>query len=345
MASATSKKFRDRITLGCSGLAGLYTSIGDEEATRIIEYALNLGITCFDTAPHYGMGLSETRIGAYSHKIPSIITKVGRIVVPLSEALLSTRIDQGNIPGSTSVFPESIVNACIFDYTRQGFQTSYDDSCRRLKTSQLFGIRVHDCESDLHVNELLDPDTGGIQLLREWRTSGAVQDISLGMNDPHFTMKILQASPPHTFDSILIAGSWNLLDQSALPLLNECRRRNIKVHNAGVFCSGLLVGGSHYKYSDCSESSSVLTQLAQWKELCSKHQVTIPVAAIAFAFGSLALDSVVFGVSKVSELEQIVQWCDEANHVSCCGLWRDACSQGLITVDVLDTLLAVYSIE
>ena len=185
----------NKVILGCSGLAGdllsrsvllfepgkaslipgLYSAVGDEEASSLLDRALREGIESFDTAPHYSMGLSEQRMSAFASRMNRIYTKVGRVVLPYAECKDSPSLDMQNIPCVNSIFTETKDWACVWDFSRTGVEQSFAQSCSRLTTSGIYGLRVHDCETDERVAQLLDPYSGGIWLLREWRHSGKIK--------------------------------------------------------------------------------------------------------------------------------------------------------------------------
>ena len=121
------------------------------------------------------MGLSERRMSAFASRMPRIYTKVGRVVLPYEECKDSPSLDTQNIPGVNSIFTETKDMACVWDFSRTGIEKSFAQSCSRLATNDIYGLRVHDCEMDERVAQLLDPAIGGIWLLREWRQSGKIK--------------------------------------------------------------------------------------------------------------------------------------------------------------------------
>jgi D-threo-aldose 1-dehydrogenase len=327
------------IIMGCSGIAGLYHEVSEEDAASLIKCALEKEVTQFDTAPHYGLGTSETRMAPFATSMGKIYTKVGRVVRQRSEVTSSeaVRVDQGNVPGVSSLFshvPEDVVG--VFDYTASGMRFSCAQSCARLSVSAVFGLRVHDCERDHDILELLHPDTGGLWELVRMREEGVICHVGLGMNDPTAALRILSVCPEGTLDSVLIAGAWNLLDQSALPLLQSCAQRRISVHVAGVYCSGLLVGGTHYQYS--TASLEVRDRLEAWRALCAASGVELQAAALSLARSPRHLvQHLVLGLSSEAELRQSEEWLCQADRVQE-ELWWAARDQGLISTDVLRVL-------
>ena len=151
------------------------------------------------------------------------------------------------------------------------------------------------------------------------------------MNDAGFARRIIKTCPPGTFDSLLIAGSWNLIDQDAHLLLQECLELNIEVHNAGIFCSGALVGGDHYRYSSIPQEVSAKIEI--WRGLCNNAGVQLPVAAIAFSVLHAAITKIVVGVCSTRELEELLTWLPNADKVPG-ALWKQAADIGLISSNI-----------
>ena len=263
----------DQIILGCSGLAGMFDPIKDEQAEATVVKAIELGVRNFDTAPHYGLGLSEERLGAalgrfavtgakgYTGLPPiKIWTKVGRVIK------LKTKVNKGkdeveeaNLAGApTCLFPDTPTDrAPVLDYTAKGVVTSHADSLRRLSLGgvkvELHGIRLHDAETPSRIDDTLKAG-GAIDGMVALKKAGSVQDVGLGMNNPRYIMQILREAPG-TIDTVMMAGSWNLLNTSGYEVLMECQKQGIEVHNAGIFASGLLVGGSTLDYAPAPQVS------------------------------------------------------------------------------------------
>ena len=330
------------IIIGCSSLAGLYNIIDSEVATETVKFALDSGFTMFDTAPHYGCGLGETRLGnAIQHYYAStnmvaateksqlkIWTKVGRLMISKDtweNNSTNLETDNGNIPGSsTCVFPEAPTNVIpVFDYSANGARKSYEDSLQRLKLDRIHGLRIHDSETETHILTALglngisiqesqishdDKDKGGLQELVQLRNDGYIQDVSFGLNDVNIALRIVKDAPLDSIDSILIAGCWNLLDHSSnfQLLLSECKTKRIKIHNAGIFASGLLAGGSTYKYSPATTRE--IDKRQQWLNLCQKYDIPLPAIALKFSLINEDIDAIVVGVKHPSEVRDIINW-------------------------------------
>ena len=326
----------DRLILGASPLAGIYEPIDDARATATVGAALDAGFTRFDTAPHYGLGLSERRLGEAlrAHGVGGttvkVYTKVGRVMKPIDEVTEEERetvVEWGNVPGREGcIFPEAPTDVLpVLDYSAKGFETSHEDSLKRLGIERIEGLRIHDAETPERYEAAMEG--GGVRALTALRDAGRVSEISLGMNDAEYVLRMIRENPPGTFDSVMMAGAWNLLDQDGLDVLLECQERGVKVHNAGIFASGLLVGGSHYKYGPAPDEVKQRTE--RWKQLADEHGVPLPAVAIAFASTPEVVDACAVGVKSPEEVAQSIAWLDDAAKIPP-ALWTDARARGLL---------------
>lgn len=150
------------LIIGASSFAGLYSSISDEMVNETVKVALNNGFVQFDTAPHYGCGLGEEKLGRALQNVGGerikVWSKVGRLMLKVDEAdIFSMEIDSDNIPGSKKcIFPDAPRDILpVFDYSSNGVVKSYEDSLRRLGFGRLYGLRLHDCESDIAIHAAL----------------------------------------------------------------------------------------------------------------------------------------------------------------------------------------------
>lgn len=327
------------LILGCSPLAGIYTSVPEEQALETVQTALELGFVDFDTAPHYGLGLSESRLGHAVSKHADgrpvrLWSKVGRVLKRSNDVTADegSRVERGNIPGHIDcIFPDSPTGISpVLDYTGQGVRRSIEDSLRRMNVTAVYGLRVHDAEDEFRFTEAMAPG-GGIDALVELRERGEIRSVSLGMNDAKFVTRMIKGKPEGTFDSIMSAGAWNLIDQDGLDLLLDCQRLGIKVHNAGIFASGLLVGGNHYKYAPAPPE--IIERREQWLALSEKHGMPLPAVAIAFALLPTVVEKAAIGVKSPDEVRMNVEWLQAASRVPS-ELWVEAQSMGLLPENI-----------
>ena len=319
--------------------------MSEEQAIETVLVALEHGIVMFDTAPHYGCGLSEERLGKallqhqqqqqQQHRHIQLYTKVGRIMVNVVDPIelkkvhdnsskssgskqyyQERQIDIYNIPGSPScLFPEAPHTLIpLFDYSKVGAWKSYEDSIQRLllvgssNKDISLRLRIHDCETDEHITQVLNPDDGALLGLIELRDQKKIEDISIGVNDLASAMRLVHEAPHGSLDSLMIAGQWNLLDHTTecIELFSACEERNIRVHNAGIFASGVICGGSTHRYQPVT--SVITKKIEQWTKLCNHYNVDLPVAAMKFALLPPAVVAIAVGAKSPNEVREVVSW-------------------------------------
>lgn len=320
--------YSDHLIVGCSSFGGLYTEIGEEKSIETIASAIDLNFRLFDTAPHYGLGLSEQRLGRGLSKFNrdnlniKIYTKVGRLIFDKKDIDISNtsdlRIELENTRSNPScIFPETDENKIpVKNYTYDSIMRSYHDSIKRLGLSaqlpnsddiQLYGLRIHDSEDEVSIRELFDG--GGLNALNDLKNDNKIQDVSLGLNNSTIALLILKEAKRRNLqiDSLMIAGEFNLLDHSieTIQLFYYCQCENIEIHNAGIFASGVLTGnGKYYKYK--LASTELLDTVEQWKALCSEYQFDIKQVSLAFSMLPQVVTKVAVGIKSTVELEELI---------------------------------------
>jgi D-threo-aldose 1-dehydrogenase len=285
-----------RLGLGCAQLGNLYRAMTDESAYAIVDEAWSQGIRYFDTAPHYGVGLSEQRLGAALAGRPRdeyvLSTKVGRLLVENPAYTGVERDDEG------FDVPAAIVRRR--DYSRDGVLRSLESSLARLNLDRIDIAFVHDCED--YVSEAL---AGAVPALVELREQGVVSHVGLGMNFDKILARFVRESD---VDTIMLAGRYTLLEQPALDeLLPLCVERGVRVMAAGVFNSGILATpspGTTYNYE--AAPPELVGKAQRIADVCARFDVELPVAAIAFVAAHPAVESVVLGASSVAQVKQNV---------------------------------------
>lgn len=252
---------------------GTNGATSDEQADATVAAALECGFLHFDTAPSYNNGVSESRLGhglaaAGFPADVSIWTKCGKLV----------RGPAGGGGGNDS-------DGMAADYSAVGCRASFNESCKRLGVTKLAGLRVHDPDDvEGGVDAALEPVTGLLAEMVRLRDAGKIGRVGLGMNAnlrPDLILRLLREAPVGTFDTALLAGGWNLLGQDSLPILEECEHRGIAVHNAGVFATGFLVGGSNYLYD--TPSPEIVAARDDWASLAKRYGCSLPAVALRFA--------------------------------------------------------------
>jgi D-threo-aldose 1-dehydrogenase len=346
--------------LGCSGLAGLFRRLDDETVDEIVRVAVEkYGITVMDTAPHYGLGFGEERLGSALLKVLQarerhrgeggacsaikIYTKVGRVIheCPVTE-LDSSKFDieHSNLPGPENiVFPDTPENRTpVFDYSYEGVIRSFEDSARRLQVAalapfncRLVGLRLHDFHNPRHMAAAKSEGLAGLVHIRDELM--AISDVSIGINRPISALEIVSSASKGKFNSAMLANSWNLLDHpvESLQLFQKCEELDIEVHLAGIFASGALVGRDSYKYAKIDDPV-IARKIQDWTLLCEEHGLHLPIVAISFALlAPAARTKVAIGVGSVSELEEVMQWFSSSlSNVVPKQLWQSARERGLL---------------
>jgi D-threo-aldose 1-dehydrogenase len=323
------------LILGTAPLAGLYQSVDPIDAKETIRTAIQLGWGGIDTAPSYGLGTAETIIGDVFTMMNEsneptqgikLYTKVGRCLVPGTEQINKTSEIDASSPKMFSKENHSKDESpkLIFDYSESGIAKSLSGSQKRLKYP-ITGLRLHDAETLDRFQDVLKYNSR--KTLIELKQQGVVDEISLGMNDPEYILGMLKQHPIDTFDKVMMAGSWNLMDQSGFEVLIECHERKIPVINAGIFGSGLLWGGDTLRYSkaSCEDQNKAI----HWNRLAIKYKTTLPVIALAFAFLPQIVESVCIGARTPEELiknHNLLPWIQSVP----IELWCEAIDRGLL---------------
>ena len=295
----------DMLGFGCASMGNLYHTVSDSESLEILEAAWNCGFRYFDTAPHYGQGLSERRIGdllrQFSHEDYVLSSKVGRL---LQSAGYATERH-----GFLSPMPFDIV----YDYSYDGVMRSYEDSLQRLGLDRIDILYMHDIGAVTHgpANEQLFPIAmdGGFRAMDKLRREGCVSAIGLGVNE----IEVCEAAMAHgDWDCFLLAGRYTLLEQLALDsFMPKCVEKNCSIVIGGPYNSGILATGIsgtgpwHYDYGPAPES--VVGKVAAIETVCADFAVPLAAAALQFPLSHPAVVSVIPGIGKVGRVQQTLE--------------------------------------
>jgi D-threo-aldose 1-dehydrogenase len=308
------------ISLGCAQLGNLYRAISDDEAVRTVDAAWERGVRYFDTAPHYGLGLSERRLGAALAARPRgecvVSTKVGRWLEPLDRARPVD--DEGfDVPGT---------HRRVWDFSRDGVLRSLEGSLERLGLDRVDVVFLHD--PDDYWQEAHDT---AYPALEELRAQGVVSAIGAGMNQ---TAMLADFARHTDMDLLMLAGRYTLLDHSALDeLLPVCERRGVGVVAAGVFNSGLLArerpaDDAKYDYDDASPDR--VLRARRVAGICERHGTTLPAAALAFPLAHPAVVSVCVGARSSEQIDRNIALCGAGVPAT---VWVELKAEGLLRVD------------
>jgi D-threo-aldose 1-dehydrogenase len=291
---------------GGAGIGNLYRVLSDADANDAVRESFAGGVRYFDTAPFYGFGLSELRIGAALAGEPTpvvISTKVGRRLVPTGPQDASV--------GRQGYFSPRPFEP-VFDYSYDAIHRSYEESLERLGVKRVDILLVHDIgrlthgdRNSVYLRQLAD---GGCRALRELRDSGAVRAIGVGVNECQAAAELIEE---FDLDCALLAGRYTLLEQPALDqLLPLCQRRGASILCGGPFNSGVLATGAragantHYNYAP--PPPEVLARVAKLEALCAEFDVPLQAAALQFPLAHPCVASVVAGSANGAESRNII---------------------------------------
>lgn len=272
---------------GGASVGNLYQETTDQEAAAAVDRAWAGGIRYFDTAPHYGLGLSERRLGAALRDRPrelfAISTKVGRMLEP------NPQPGGSDLAAGGFAVPDTLRRR--FDFGAAAVRPSLEDSLERLGLDRMDLVYVHD--PDDHVDEAL---AGAIPELLRMRDEGLVGAVGVGMNQWQAPLRMVRETD---IDMVMLAGRWTLLDRSGQPLLDECAARGVAVVAAAPFNSGLLArawppDGAFFDYRPAPPQ--VLARARALAAVCEQHGISLPDAAIQFPLRHPAVVSVVSGM-------------------------------------------------
>jgi len=295
------------IGLGAAPLGNLYRPMADEDAGELTDTALSLGFTYVDTAPFYGFGLSERRVGAEVTKTDGVVvsTKVGRLLEPDSSV-----IDDRERFGFRSAMPYRPV----FDYRREAILRSYEDSLRRLGDTAIDVLLVHDIGRRTHGadhahyrHQLVDE--GGLDALAELRDSGEIAGIGIGVNEVEIALDLLDVA---ALDVILLAGRYTLLEQEALDeLLPRCADIGTAVVIGGPYNSGILATGTRgdgpFFHDYAPASDALIDRVRRIEAIADRYGVPLAAAALQFPLAHPQVASVVPGIDSAARARHTVE--------------------------------------
>ncbi|MFD1717245.1 aldo/keto reductase [Georgenia deserti] len=284
-----------RCVLGCAALAGLYRPVAEEEAQAALEAAWELGVRRFDTAPHYGVGLSEERLGRFLRTKPrdsfTISTKVGRLLVD----------DPAAVDG-TDEFYGTPRRSRRRDYTADGVLRSLEESLERLGLDRVDLALVHDPED--FMDQALDEAAPALSRLR---AEGVLNGYGVGTNVTGTARRFVSETD---VDTVMIAGRYSLLDRRAEEgLLDLCHDRDIRVLAAAVLNSGILVDpapGARFNYAPAPDW--LLAAARHMDGACAAHDLPLRAAALQFPVRHPAVDAVVLGAGSEATVRDSVAW-------------------------------------
>ncbi|MFF2850960.1 aldo/keto reductase [Streptomyces sp. NPDC058001] len=308
------------LSFGAAGIGNLYTAVDAAQAEAAIRAAWDEGVRYFDTAPHYGIGLSERRVGAALRDVPrdryTLSTKVGRLLVP-------TDADAGTTHGDDLAhgFAVPATHRRVWDFSADGVRRSLEDSLTRLGVDRVDVVYLHD--PDDHAEQAFRE---GYPALEKLRAEGVVGAIGAGMNQ---TAMLTRFVVDTDVDVVLCAGRYTLLDQRALSdLLPRAAERGTSVVVGGVFNSGLLADprpGATYDYA--AAPGEILDRAYRLRDIAARHGTTLRAAALAFPRAHPAVASVLVGTRSAAEVQDTARQFEARVPA---GFWHELRASGLL---------------
>lgn len=303
------------LAYGAAGIGNLFRPVADEEAAAAVDAAWDAGIRTFDTAPHYGLGLSERRLGAALRDRPrdtyTVSTKVGRLLVPADT--------QGDDLANGFAVPAT--HRRVWDFSADGVLRSLEASLDRLGLDRVDVALLHD--PDVHAEQALDEAYPALERLR---AEGVVGAIGVGMNQSALPARFLRETD---IDVVLLVSRYTLLEQEGLAeLLPEATARGRSVLIGGVFNSGLLIDpkpGATYDYAPAPEP--VLERALRLRAITERHGVSLRAAALRFPLGHPAVASVLTGARSPDEVRDTVE---QSRHPVPDALWDELRAEGML---------------
>jgi len=287
-----------RLGLGGTGFGDMYRASSDEAAQATVDAAWNAGIRYFDTAPHYGAGLSEHRFGLALRNRPrdeyTLSSKVGRLLTP-SE------------PGEIEApFVGALPFRRVIDYTADGARRSIEESLQRMGLDHLDIVYVHDLSPDMfgeqfdHYYRIAAGPGGAFEGLTKLREEGVIKGWGLGVNTIEPCLRALRDADPDIF---LLAGRYTLMETTALDeLFPLCEQRGAKVVLGGPFNSGFLAGGDNYDYQPANEEKRA--QRERLRAVAARHGIDLAAAALQFGLAHPVVAATIPGASSPEHLRR-----------------------------------------
>ncbi len=312
---------------GAARLGELFVRVSEEDSLATLQAVWKSGVRYFDTAPWYGLGLSEHRVGSFLYEQPRpefvLSTKVGRVLrAPEVKADFKAPLFLGGLPFHH-----------VFDYTYDGIMRSFEDSLQRLRLNSIDLVVIHDLEPDHHGAKLqvyLDQfSDSGWRALERLRSTGEIRAIGAGVNERGVMPRFLER---FDLDFFVLAWSYTLLEQEALEELPLCQARNVGIILASVFNSGILVtgavDGAKYNYQDAP--AEVLERVSKIEQVCRRHDVSMAAAALQFPLAHPCVASVIPGAVHPREVEDNLGHFQEEIPAA---LWAELKAEGYIRQD------------
>jgi len=285
-----------RLGIGTAPIGNLLSEVSEENAQSAFKAAFDVGVRYVDTAPFYGYGLAENRVGralANRNRDDFVVsTKVGRLIRP------GRRTGAEIYDGGKSFYLANPEMCCVLDYSYDGIMRSYEDSLKRLGLERVDILHIHD--PDDHFEWAVN---GAYKALDRLRSEGTIKAVSAGMNQWEMLSRFMDHGD---FDCFLLAGRYSLLDQTGLPeFLPKCVERGVSIILGGVFNSGLLADpkpGITFNYVEAPQK--LIDQALRIGKICESHGVPLKAAALQFPLAHPAIACILTGVRSAAEFQE-----------------------------------------
>lgn len=312
---------------GSAPLGNYLRALSEKDCDKTLSAAWDAGLRYFDTAPLYGFGLSEDRVGrnlqGHDRSEYILSTKVGRILEPCD----ASEVESG-------FFIDTPNMRFIYDYSYDGVMRSYEESLKRLRLDNVEILYIHDIDSFAHgsregceerFRELMDQ--GGWRALVELRDRGDVAALGLGVNEWQPCARLLELADPDLF---LLAGRYTLLEQEPIDtLFPQCTEQGVGVVIGGPYNSGVLAGRSTFNYGEIP--AEVDEKVKKLQEVCGNHSVRLPAAALQFVLAHPLVVSVIPGPQTPEETKQNVDLLADTIPAA---FWEELKAKKLLHADV-----------
>ena len=315
------------LSFGGAPIGNLYAEVDDESAVAAVQEALRCGVSFFDTAPYYGYGLSERRLGC------------GLAGTPRNSFVLSTKVGRSIVSDRGGGQPDdgfAVVGAkAVFDYSYDGVMRSFDSSLERLGVDYIDVLLLHDIgrltHGAQHPQRLRQALDEALPAMAELKASGACRAIGIGVNEEAICLELMPLFP---LDCIMLAGRYTLLEQDgSRGVMEEALRRSVAILAAGPYNSGLLGDtrkpGATYNYTLVDPATLVRAQRIY--DVCAAERVDVGAAALQFPLAHPAVATVVAGMRSVAEVRSAVERLDAKLPAS---LWARLRGEGLLAPKV-----------
>ncbi|RWZ58632.1 aldo/keto reductase [Halobacillus fulvus] len=289
---------KHRVGLGTAPLGNMFREVPEEEARETIQTAWDQGVRYFDTAPFYGAGLAEMRLGHvlsnYDRDEYVLSTKVGRYITEEAEE-------------KEGLFSDARKNKVITDYTEDATKRSIEQSLERLKTDRLDIVFVHDVSPDFHGDEWVakfdEARKGAFRVLSQLREEGVIKSWGLGVNTTEpieLAMELEETKP----DVCLSATQYTLLqhERALQRMLPTAEKEHVDIVVGSPYNSGVLLGGDHYNYAKAGKD--ILDHVNKLNEIAQKYKVSLKAAALQFSTAHPAVKSVIPGSTRPDRIKE-----------------------------------------